>query len=65
MQGEVKVVGPLGKGRAAGGWYAISEGGVVSQARFVDQSAAWLSYREYTMRGAKAAKPSPKKRSLF
>jgi len=65
MEGKVSVVGPLGRGRAATGLFAICENGVIGQARFVDQSAAWVAWREFSTRGAKGAKPGPKKRALF
>ena len=63
MAGKVEIVGPL-----KGGWYAISEGGVVGQARFPDHSSSWVAWREYSARGSEgdaAAKPSPKKRRMF
>ena len=42
---KVEVVGPPAlKGR----WFAIKEDGVISQARFVDASAAWVAWREYS-----------------
>jgi hypothetical protein len=59
MAGKVDVVGPL-----KGGWFAISEGGVVGQARFADQPSAWVAWREYSVRGA-ATVPAPKKRRIF
>lgn len=44
MPVKVEVVGPL-----SGGWFAIAEDGVVSQARFPDQSAGWIAWRDYSM----------------
>lgn len=44
MAEKVEVVGPL-----SGGWYAISESGVVGQSRFPDQSAAWIAWRDFTL----------------
>lgn len=66
MDPKVSVVGPLGKGMAASKHFAICENGVISQSRFVDASSAWVSWREFTTRGAaKAVKVGPKKRAMF
>jgi hypothetical protein len=59
MAEKVDVIGPL-----KGGWFAIREGGVIGQARFPDVASAWVSWREYSVRGL-AALPSPKKRRIF
>ena len=53
---EIKVVGPLGNPVSGGGWYGITEDGVLSQARFVDSSAAWIAHKEYMTPVAKVEK---------
>ncbi len=41
---EIEVVGPM-----KGGWYAIVESGILSEARFPDESSGWLAWREYNL----------------
>lgn len=46
----IDVVGPIGNPKSAGGWFGILEKGILSQSRFPDAPAAWVAWREYSLR---------------